>query len=389
MFKSRHFTIFACSVACTGLGPIYAGTSEPGAKAPVAAAEAKEESAFDKVWGLATLYSNKDNPVLQDLRFTGRLHADLYGVDADQGDASDADMRRLRMGFKATMFKDFTLHAEMDADVEDPNPFYIRLTDAYIAWEPDDVFNLKIGKQSLPFTYDGRTSSKLLLTIDRSAIGNNIWDPEEYLPGVSVSGEKNDWQYRFGIFSSGTANPEFGEFDATWIADIGIGYNFAEILGADNAVIALDYVYQEPTDVETFNRPNEHVASLNFDYQDGKVGLATDVTASTGYGGQSDLFGLMLMPSYYLIDKKLQAVLRYTFLSSADPRGIRFGRYEREVAPGRGEEYQEIYAGLNYYIYGHKLKLQGGVQYTTMEDSTNSGGDYAGWQGVVGLRMSW
>ena len=36
--------------------------------------------------------------------------------------------------------------------------------------------------------------------------------------------------------------------------------------------------------------------------------------------------------------------------------------------PGRGDRYQEIYLGANYYFYGHKLKLQSGAQWADMDD---------------------
>ena len=378
--------ILVASGALASLANLRAGDTPASAKAVV---PEKESSFYDDLWALTTLYSNKDNPVLQELKFTGRAHFDLYGVDADQGDASDIDVRRLRFGLKAKVLGDFTLHAEVDTDPEDPNPFYTRLTDAYLAWEPDKAFKLTIGKHGMPFTLDGRTSSNQLITIDRSNLANNFWFPDEYIPGVSVSGVQDDWSYRVGVFTNGTANPEFGEFDATWMALVGFGYDFKDALGADKALVGFDYVYQDPTEETTFTRAHEHVASLNLDYQEGRFGLGADVSASSGYGSQSDLFGFTLMPSYYLVDKKLQAVARYTFISSSDPKGIRLSRYEREVVSGRGDEYQEIYAGLNYFLYGHKLKLQAGVQYTVMEDETNSGGDYDGLQGVVGLRMSW
>ena len=47
---------------------------------------------------------------------------------------------------------DFTLHAEGDFET-DENPWYQRLTDAYVAWSPCDEFELKVGKQGMAFTH--------------------------------------------------------------------------------------------------------------------------------------------------------------------------------------------------------------------------------------------
>ena len=78
--------------------------------------------------------------------------------------------------------------------------------------DKDPQFVLTVGKQSVPFTLDGATSSRDLLTIDRSNLANNIWFPQEYMPGVSLSGRRAPWVYRLGLYSSGETNREFGEF---------------------------------------------------------------------------------------------------------------------------------------------------------------------------------
>ena len=69
--------------------------------------------------------------------------------------------------------------------------------------------------------------------------------------------------------------------------------------------------------------------------------------------------------------------------------GIRFARYENALESGRGDEYNEFYFGVNKYFYGHKLKWQTGVQYTTMDDNADDGGDYDGWGVTTGIRISW
>ena len=72
---------------------------------------------------------------------------------------------------------------------------------------------MTVGKQSVPFTQEGATSSRELLTIDRSNLANNIWFSQEYMPGVSVSGRDAPWIYRVGPYSSGAMNREFGRFN--------------------------------------------------------------------------------------------------------------------------------------------------------------------------------
>jgi hypothetical protein len=45
--------------------------------------------------------------------------------------------------------------------------------------------------------------------------------------------------------------------------------------------------------------------------------------------------------------------------------------------------------GANYFFYGHKLKLQSGLQYADMDDRAGDGGAYSGVSWTTGLRVGW
>ncbi|MDZ4288616.1 MAG: porin [Prosthecobacter sp.] len=392
-FISARRLLLTATFALTAL-PALAGDATAPSIAP---APAPSKSVYDQIWGMAKLYKNEDNPFLQEFAIVGRQQNEWYNFNALQGHDDDAWVnRRSRIGFKAKMFETITLHAEADLNFDDPTPLYNKLTDAYIRWSPSKAFNLTVGKQGVKFTLDGATSSTALITIDRSAIGTNFWFPEEYIPGVSINGEVRNWIYGVGYFSSGTASPEFGNFNAGNFGLVNLGYNFAKELGLDKAILRADFLYQGIDLGNTIGTPNpftrnsEMVGSLNFLAEKGRFGLGTDLVASKGYLGQPDLFGAQLMPSYYLNQKKtFQGVLRYTYINSGGGNGIRLGRYENKIVSGRGDEYNEIYAGLNWYIYGHKLKIQTGMQYASMKDGAGDGGKYDGWGVVTGVRVSW
>jgi phosphate-selective porin OprO/OprP len=104
--------------------------------------------------------------------------------------------------------------------------------------------------------------------------------------------------------------------------------------------------------------------------------------------GQSDVYGFMAMP-FYDLSEGFQLVSRYTFVRSRDANGVRLGSYENEVVKDYGDELRDLYLGLNYQFYGHKLKLQTGVQLADMEDRANDGGAYSGFSWTTGLRVSW
>jgi phosphate-selective porin OprO/OprP len=354
----------------------------------VAAPPAKVPSIYDKIWRFATWYDNESNPAVEKVLFSGRFQYEYAALDADQGSHSEWNVRRMRFGPKVTFLQKFTLHTEVEVNPQEADPFYMRLTDAYVQWSQSERFNLTVGKHGVLFTMDGSTSSKELLAIDRSNLSNNIWFPQEYMPGVGVSGKQAPWIYRGGIYSAGAMNKEFGEFTGSFFTLAVVGYDFARSLGVKKALLAGNYVYQDPDPENTFTRQLQNVSSLNFDLETDRWGVRADVSGASGYLGQSDLWALMAMP-FFNVGSKLQLVGRYTFIESESPNGVRLATYESSVVSGRGDRYNELYAGANYYFYGHKLKLQTGVQFADMDDSASDGGAYSGVAWTTGVRVGW
>lgn len=352
------------------------------------AAPERKRSAYDRIWQFAEWYTNDDAPVVQRVQFSGRYQHDFAAIDADQGDHDEWNLRRLRLGPRITFLRKFLFHGEVELNPQESDPLYVRLTDLYLQWNRSSRLALTVGKQGVPFTMDGSTSSKDLLAIDRSNVANNLWFPQEYVPGVSVSGRVAPWTYRAGLYSAGEMNREFGKFDGGVFTLGSVGYDFGKRLGVKEALLAGNYVYQQPDTDNTFTRQLEHTVSVNFKLDAGRWGLRTDVSAAAGYLTQSDLWGVMAMPFYNLTDK-LQVVGRYTHVESTDPNGVRLATYESRVVAGRGDTYDELYAGANYYFYGHKLKLQTGLQVADLDDRAGDGGAYSGVSWTTGLRVGW
>ena len=354
---------------------------------PAAAPAAKEESAFDRIWSVPLLHKDNDADLLNELRLVGRLHLDNYVLDSNVGDASDLVVRRARLGARARLFRKLEANIQTDLNLEG-GPLYNRLTDAYLAWTFSDAAELTVGKHSVKFTLEGATSSSELLTIDRSNVANNLWFTAEYVPGVSVSGSSGPWSYNTGVFSGGRDNGEFGDVDGGtfWLGSV--GRDFADALGVKEAVVRADYVYNDPDPDSDFTRPFQHVAALVLMLEADGWGVSGDVVAGDGFLGQSDVFGATLVPWVSLTDR-LQLAGRYGYLNSDGPNGLRFARYENVVSRGRGDRYHELYAGLNYQIYGNKLKLQTGLTYANMRDRAGDGGAYDGVTWTTGFRLSW
>ena len=229
---------------------------------------------YDKLWAkLTDWYDDKENPVVQRVLFTGRFHHDLAVVEADQGNWRESNIRRARAGTRVTLFRDFLVHAEVEVNPQERDPFYIRVTDAYVTWQKHPKAVITAGKQSIPFTQEGATSSRELVTIDRSNLANNIWFTQEYIPGVSVSGRAARWVYRGGIYSSGAMNRELGRFNGGTFTLALLGYDLAKALGVREAVLTGNYVYQRPHQNNTFTKRFENIGSLHFRLDEPRWGL--------------------------------------------------------------------------------------------------------------------
>lgn len=347
-----------------------------------------EPSIYDKIWKFAEWYDDKSNPVVQRVLFSGRFHYDFAAVDANDDEIREWNVRRLRFGPRVTMFRDYLVHAEVELNPQEADPFYQRITDAYVAWQKHPEAVITVGKQNVQFTQEGSTSSRELLTLDRSNLANNIWFSQEYMPGLSVSGRSAPWNYRVGVYSAGAMNREFGTFTGDLFTMSTLGYDFARKLGVRDATLTGNYLYQHPDVDNTFTRRFEHIGSIHFRFEDGPWGLRTDVSMTKAYLGQRNLVAAMAMP-YFNVTEKLQLVARYTFVDSDGLNGISLATYENRITTDRGDRYHEGYAGVNYYFYAHRLKLQSGVLVADMRDQADDGGAFSGWSWTTGLRIGW
>jgi phosphate-selective porin OprO/OprP len=368
-------------LAAAACSPVFAQTAAPAAP-----------STLEKIWSAATVY--KGEGALNEVRIVGRQHIDWYQFRNGSQQDSDFVSRRTRLGTKVQFLKDFTLHIETDLSLEVPHPLFNKYTDAYVKWAPGKAFALTVGKQSVRYTLDGGTSSNSLLTIDRSPLAYNLGFSEEYLPGVQIEGESGLWSWKLGAFSAGTADRDFGAFNAGTIGFASVSRDISALTGLQKSSLRADAIMQSDDaqnatgTPKAFSRNHADGFSLISQNTQGPWGFDAEVGLTSGQGSQSDLKGIQLMPSY-AFDKDWQAVVRYTRVTSANNNGVSFARYESMLTSGKGDRLEEIYFGLNRYFYGHKLKFQLGVQHSRMIDSANDGGAYSGWGVTTGLRVSW
>jgi phosphate-selective porin OprO/OprP len=375
------------------------------------------ETAFDRAWSAFTLYKNEDNPILQEFALQGRLQVQsIYGESdgdsfntSDYKDAgndetvwgNDIEARRARFGFKSKWFQSWKFEGQINVDVDGmdntgDDTFYKDIYDLFVTYAPSDAMNISAGKTKVKFSREQEISSKEILTIERSLLSNTLFPGE--LTGIWASGKgiADHWLYEVGVYGNDRQR-EFTDLSGDnrgtlFLAKI--GYDYAEQSGLDTAVASVHFMnnsepnYKEPTppDYTTGTSPNFKTSwAFTNDITQGRFGLTTEAMLASGDGSQSDVMGLTLIPSYY-IGEGLQLVGRLQVATSEDPDDLRVpSRYERLVAGDdeKGNTYASAYVGLNYYIYGHKLKLMNGLEYSHM-----GGGDYDGYTFMSGLRFS-
>lgn len=394
------------------------------------------ETPMDQAWSAFNLYKDDTNPILQEFSLQGRLQLQtIYGKAGDDSfntsdykDASssnkesvwgnDIEARRARIGFKSKWFQNWKFDGLINVDLDgkdgkdssDKN-YYKDLYELFVTYAPADTFNVSAGKTKTRFSREQEISSNNILTIERSLLSNTLFPGE--LTGIWTSGKgiQDHWLYELGVYGSDRVR-EFSEFDQGAIVLGKVGYDYSSQAGLDSAVASIHYMHNTEPGFQELKEDNfspstspdftDSIALTN-DINHGRYGLTTELLYGFGYDGkadrydskgkkygpqtveQSDVFGITIIPSYFIADG-LQLVGRLQVATCEDGDDLRVpSRYERLAAGDdeKGNTYVSTYLGLNYYIYGHKLKLMNGIEYSDM-----GGGSYDGYTLMSGLRFS-
>lgn len=342
------------------------------------------------------LYKNKENPFIQEFQIEGRLQYQAAYVDGDDTAGNDwnetyDEYRRARLGVKAKFLQYFGVKYQVNL-VSDGRPSgndldwgYQDIDEAYLSFNMAKAFGLSnfekldliYGRQKFVLGHESNTSSTKLITVERSAIANKIYG--SYRPtGATVKGETGAFDFATSVYSStedGSDNETFNGFQDSIIYLVRLGYTVNDALR-----IYADAVYNDAdlNGSEDSIMSYEWATAIGFQYDGGIWGINGDFIYGDN-GSQSNpdrgdkFYGLVLTPYVWIVEDKLQAVAQYQYQGSDADEGVRINsRYGRRagsgaINSGRGDSHHSVYAGLNYYICKHNLKIQGGVEYQTMD----------------------
>jgi phosphate-selective porin OprO/OprP len=427
--KSIHRAMLATSLL--GCVSAQAGTTEETAAAEAAPSSTATglllgkltgDTGWDRAWSSFVLYKDENNPILQEFALQGRYQAQWAAGESSTEDfeqsgkgefiGSEIENRRARLGFKSKWFQNWKLEGQIDADTDfedsaGDSTFYKNIYDLYLTYAQSDALNVSVGKTKVKFGREQEISSKEILTIERSGVSNQLHAGE--LTGLWVNGKGigEHWLYELGIYGA-DRDREFSQLEEGAVILGKIGYDYSSQVGFDSAIVSLHYMhntepgnqYSSSTWSGSSSPSFTDSIALTNDITQGRWGLTTDVMYGFGFTGnatqsgaakaidQGDVFGVSIIPSYYIADG-LQLVGRVQVATSNGADALKSpGRYdEASLLPSgedaKGNTFVSTYLGLNYYLYGHKLKLMNGVEYTHL-----GGGDYDGTTFYSGLRFS-
>jgi len=355
--------------------------------------------------GLLYEAKKSENPWFQELIISGRLHYQLGYVDGTDVRGNDFhethdEFRRARLGVEMQFLKYF--HSEATVNLVDDNRFRgggqdldwgygtfdtLTLTfdfaDAFSGGWFDDI-EFTYGRMKLKVGEEDHESSRRILTIERSALADKVGGDLSRPTGLLAELEKDDWDIMLGVFS--------GEVDEDALAGWGAGkayYGSVAWQAGKKFRLLLDHVINDPEGGEDF-LGYAWALSLGGIYNADRWGVMGNLIYGDNGGvahgwtdpqRQGDFHGLVVMPWYWLVEKRLQLVFQYQYQGADEIEGVRIGsRYPRashntpevDLDSGYGDSHHFFYLGLNYYLCGHNAKIMAGISHEQMRARTGT-----------------
>lgn len=353
---------------------------------------------------------NAENPYLQELSLKLRGQYQWGYVDPAGGDSrvkgdrkDNNEWRRFRLGAQAKVLNRFTLKGVWNIGGLDTRSKYAdgnwdrshsegTLDELTISTELEPV-TLTLGKHKPAYMAEYRTSSGKLLTLERSALVNQL--KAEKLYGVSVANadKKADWGWNAGLWVNGQRDNTWLEPSFNSADNVTLGMSVSRATGSKGRV-TLDYMHsfrnegRSQSGTEYAGPGAVDVVALSWEGKQGNLTLLAEALAGFNvYGGTKgaqNVFGLTIMPSYRFTPH-WEGVLRYQLASGSNAVKADSRYYStNSTYSGTSDLLQGVYLGANYYVCPenpHMLKLMLGAEYLNSEGRDAKGNKgFTGWQ---------
>jgi len=367
---------------------------------------------LDSFWQRSVLYTNPENPYVQEVAITGMLEFQAAigktEISGDEGVTNDGTRtRRARLGARMRVFRNTDIEAQGEF-AGDSEYHGIERLSARTEIRPDT--SVTYGKFRPHFTTEYAREPEELAYFDRSMLTNMI-APSRTL-GVMLNHQRNEWDYGVGWFS-GDADPYIPSVQGPGFLSLNLSRTFSEM---SNGVPVrtkwtVDYIHHfDPADGDAIPRYDiagkrsangNQLVSQNPQF---RQLLTTGVSIESPlYGfdgdfmmgrGDATVWGLTLSPSYWAIPGVLKIVGRYHYADTDDAGGL--------IATGGvsadplfddspfyvGDEYHSFYLGANWHIHRNRLVMLNGLEYSAMKDDAGAGYETDAWIWHAGLRAA-
>jgi len=347
------------------------------------------------------VYVKPKSKFIEEVRLRGRIQWQ-FGYVAPTGNSvpgigrvddnySTFEIRRARIGIEAKLMNKFSAMVEFNTGGGG-----VALNEAYIRYDGIDFVKPLVGFVKPRFGYEENTSSASIWTVERSNLTNALAVSQRI--GIQLNGSYNIFNYSAGIFNNTAGGATQAAVPAVatsgpidYIYNFSGGLDFTDMLGfklqlrADYINASNSFGFGARGTGNNVNFRNNVSASVvtgfgPFDFVAEFMGgfepTGNNVTNGMRNG---NLYGFYVMPSFYVIPKKLQLVAQYTWMESKGLVGVPIvnlpGRYaNRAFAPAfPGDAYQSVYGGVNYYINGNDLKLMLGLEWSELSGIPRGG----------------
>ena len=308
--------------------------------------------------------------------FSGRYQHEFAALDADQGDLDEWNVRRMRLGPRVTLFRTFTLHAEVELNPQEARSVLRAFHGLLRAVEPGAGDSSLTRRQARRSVHDGRRD------VVQGASRHRPQQPRPTTSGFRRSTCRASAcraARALGLScAASTRQAKRTASSASSTAASSRSASSATISRSRSARRKRSWPATTCISIRipnnTFTRQLEHIVSVNFKFEADRWGVRTDLSGGDGVPGPERPVGLdgHAVRQRHQTSSSSSAATRSS--RASDPNGVRLATYESRVVRGRGDEYNELYLGANYYFYGHKLKLQSGVQFADMNDRAGDGG---------------
>ncbi|YCM46263.1 porin [Verrucomicrobiaceae bacterium 227] len=337
----------------------------------------------EAIGNIGTLYKDKSNPWIQEVKVFGRAqyqwgYSDVDNFNDDYSGQGD-EIRRLRAGLSVKFLNGFKALGRVNLEeggFRNHEGFsYGGFDELYINYSAENFagfenFTVGYGRYKIAFGGEEAESSKKIKTVERSNL-NNIFAPSR-ATGALINGEMGDLSLAFGVFSSRSSDQDWADWNGGEIYFASAAYGFGD------SELRADFIYNDADGSDREIIGYDWASSLTYNTEVGNFELMANATF--GDMGDDNVYGVVLMPSTYLIEDRLEAVFRYQWAHSTGDSIRPNSRNLRNVAGnefpsrtiGRGDDNHTFYAGLNYFICDHNAKVMLGAEYETLDGENNN-----------------